>query len=188
VSPEIEFCFRSVLIRTVESLGLYTSSDTVTEHVYSYINVWDFINLYFSRTWTLVIVLYWQFRLQFVRHTRVHPKVSGLAAWNENCKRYGSLPLGAVVSHFVSQSSEFRRHNPFWCFSTSVYCCKRIYRYLLSPKTFGYTFVAHSTTNQHCDTQIVFSTSLNIWMTPNVTTLFHWPDLAPTIVRHFTMH
>jgi hypothetical protein len=33
-------------------------------------------------------------------HTRVHPKVSGLAAWSENCKWYSSLPLGAVVSLF----------------------------------------------------------------------------------------
>jgi hypothetical protein len=30
-------------------------------------------------------------------NTRVYPKVSGLAAWNENCKWYNSLPLGAVV-------------------------------------------------------------------------------------------
>jgi hypothetical protein len=30
--------------------------------------------------------------------TRVFPKVSGLAAWNENCKWFSSLPLGAVVS------------------------------------------------------------------------------------------
>jgi hypothetical protein len=27
---------------------------------------------------------------------RVYPKVSGLAAWSENCKWYSSLPLGAV--------------------------------------------------------------------------------------------
>jgi len=27
-------------------------------------------------------------------------KVSGLAAWSENCKWYSSLPLGAVVSLF----------------------------------------------------------------------------------------
>jgi hypothetical protein len=31
-------------------------------------------------------------------NTRVHPKVSGLAAWSENFKWYGSLPLGAVDS------------------------------------------------------------------------------------------
>jgi hypothetical protein len=30
----------------------------------------------------------------------VYPKVSGLAAWSKNCKWYGSLPLGAVVSLF----------------------------------------------------------------------------------------
>jgi hypothetical protein len=35
-----------------------------------------------------------------IYNTRVYPKVSGLAAWSENCKRYSSLPLGAVVSLF----------------------------------------------------------------------------------------
>jgi hypothetical protein len=34
------------------------------------------------------------------RHTRVYPKVFGLATCSENCKRYSSLPLGAVVSIF----------------------------------------------------------------------------------------
>jgi hypothetical protein len=34
------------------------------------------------------------------RYTREYPKVSGLAAWSENCKWYSSLPLGAVVSLF----------------------------------------------------------------------------------------
>jgi len=56
--------------------------------------------------------------------TRMYPKVSGLSAWSDNCKWYTSLPLGAVVSLFCdSQSSEFCRHNPLCCFSTSVYCC-----------------------------------------------------------------
>jgi hypothetical protein len=32
------------------------------------------------------------------RTTTVYPKVSGLAAWSENCKWYSSLPLDAVVS------------------------------------------------------------------------------------------
>jgi hypothetical protein len=32
--------------------------------------------------------------------TRMYPKVSGLAAWSENCKWYSSLPLSAVVSLF----------------------------------------------------------------------------------------
>jgi hypothetical protein len=51
------------------------------------------------------------------RNTRVYPKVSGLAAWRENDKWYSSLPLGAVVSLFFSQSSEFCRHNYLCCFS-----------------------------------------------------------------------
>jgi hypothetical protein len=39
------------------------------------------------------------------------------------------LPLGALYRYFVSQSSEFCRHNPLCCLSTSVYFCKRIFRY-----------------------------------------------------------
>jgi hypothetical protein len=42
---------------------------------------------------------------------------------------------------FVSQSSEFCRHNPLCCFSTSVCCCW--FRYRLSPETFGYSLVYH---------------------------------------------
>jgi hypothetical protein len=57
----------------------------------------------------------------------VYPKVSGLAAWSENCKWYSSLPLGAVVSLFC-------HHNPLCCFSTTVYCCKCIFRYDLVRK------------------------------------------------------
>jgi len=43
--------------------------------------------------------------------------------------------------YFVSQSSEFCRHNPLCCFSTSNTKGKRIFRYRLSPETFRYTFV-----------------------------------------------
>jgi hypothetical protein len=32
-----------------------------------------------------------------------------------------------LYRYFVSQYSEFCRHNPLCCFSTSVYCCKLIY-------------------------------------------------------------
>jgi len=42
---------------------------------------------------------------------------------------------------FVSQSTKFYRHSPLCCFSTSVYCCKHIFHYGLSPETFGYTVV-----------------------------------------------
>jgi hypothetical protein len=39
-----------------------------------------------------------------------------------------------LYRYFVSQSSEFCCHNPLCCFSTSVYCCKRIFRYDLVRK------------------------------------------------------
>jgi hypothetical protein len=66
--------------------------------------------------------------IMFQCYTSVYPKVSGLAAWSENCKWYSCLPLGAeLYRYFVSQSSEFCRHNPLCCFSTSVYYCKPIF-------------------------------------------------------------
>jgi len=54
---------------------------------------------------------------------------------------------GTALCHYMllyrysaSQSSEFCRHNPLRCFSTSVYCCCLL-RYPLSPETFGYSLV-----------------------------------------------
>jgi len=44
-----------------------------------------------------------------------------------------------LYRYFVSQSSEFFRHNSLCCFSLSVYFC--LFRYRLSPETFGYTLV-----------------------------------------------
>jgi len=38
--------------------------------------------------------------LFFINYTRVYQKVSGLAAWSENCKWCSSLQVGAVVSLF----------------------------------------------------------------------------------------
>jgi hypothetical protein len=46
-----------------------------------------------------------------------------------------------LYRYFVSQHSEFCRHNPLCCFSTNVYCCKRTFLYRFSPETFGYTLV-----------------------------------------------
>jgi hypothetical protein len=43
--------------------------------------------------------------------------------------------------YFVSQSNDFYRHNPLYCFSTSVCCCKHIFHYRLSPDIFGCAFV-----------------------------------------------
>jgi hypothetical protein len=51
-----------------------------------------------------------------------------------------------LYRYFVRQSSEFCCHNPLCYFSTSVYCCKHIFRYRLRPETFGYTLVKYSTT------------------------------------------
>jgi len=45
-----------------------------------------------------------------------------------------------LYHYFVSQSSEFCHHNPLCCFPSVCYC-KRIFRYWLSPETFGCTLV-----------------------------------------------
>jgi hypothetical protein len=46
-----------------------------------------------------------------------------------------------LYRYFMSQSSEFCRHNPLCCFSMSVYCCRHIFHYRFSPETFGYTLI-----------------------------------------------
>jgi hypothetical protein len=46
--------------------------------------------------------------------------------------------------YYVSQSSEFCRHNTLHCFSMSVYCCCCLFRYRFSPETFGYIFVQYT--------------------------------------------
>jgi hypothetical protein len=52
----------------------------------------------------LTTMISWRITYQlcatYIQYTRVDPKVSGLAAWSENCKWYSSLPLGAAVSIF----------------------------------------------------------------------------------------
>jgi hypothetical protein len=71
----------------------------------------------------------------------------------ECIQKFPGWPHGARTAHgrvlchkmqlylyFVSQSSEFCCHDPLCCFSTSAYyCC--LFRYRLSPETFGYTLV-----------------------------------------------
>jgi hypothetical protein len=53
-------------------------------------------------------------------------------------KWHSTLPLCAVILLFCESVC---RHNPLCCFSTSVYLCKRIFRYRHSPENFGYTLV-----------------------------------------------
>jgi hypothetical protein len=62
--------------------------------------------------------------------------------WPPGARTTNSTSLCHYVQlrrYFVSQCSEFCRHNTLCCISTSVYCCKRIFRYRISPETFGYT-------------------------------------------------
>jgi hypothetical protein len=47
-----------------------------------------------------------------------------------------------LYRYFVVQSSEFCRHNPSCCFSTSVCCCEHISLYRLSPVIFGFIWAA----------------------------------------------
>jgi hypothetical protein len=54
-----------------------------------------------------------------------------------------------MYRYFVSKSSEFCRHNTLCCFSTSVYCCKRTFRYRLSPETFEYILVYETDETAH---------------------------------------
>jgi hypothetical protein len=56
--------------------------------------------------------------------------------------------IGTVLCHylqlyryFVNQSSDFCRHNPVCCLSTSVYCCYCLFRYDSVRKLFGHTVV-----------------------------------------------
>jgi hypothetical protein len=70
---------------------------------------------------------------------------------SENCNWYSSPPLGAVVSPFC----EFCRHNPLCCFSTSVYCY--LFRYRLSPETFGYTLLTRTVTQRGTIPQYIFT-------------------------------
>jgi hypothetical protein len=48
-----------------------------------------------------------------------------------------------LYRYFVSQSSEVCLHNPLYYFSTSYTKGKRIFRYRLSPETFGYPLVCY---------------------------------------------
>jgi len=59
----------------------------------------------------LAAIIYTQ--IYMMSHTRVYPKVFGMASWSENCKWYS----------FLTRESVICRHNPFCCFSMNGYCC-----------------------------------------------------------------
>jgi hypothetical protein len=77
-----------------------------------------------------------------------------------------------LYRYFMSQSSEFCRHNSLCCFSTSVYCCKLIFRYRFSPETFGYTLVRVSTFNKNSNPKPKFIFN-NLIITYRHTALFN---------------
>jgi hypothetical protein len=90
--------------------------------------------------------LWWNYSL--------HPNTTNEFQWYlwECIQKFPDLPPGArtangtalchwvqLYRYFMSQSSKFCRHNPMCCFSTSFCCC--LFRYRLSPETFGYALV-----------------------------------------------
>jgi hypothetical protein len=85
-----------------------------------------------------------------------------------------------LYRYFVSQSSEssqFCRHNTLCCFSTSVYCCHCccLFRYRLSPETFGYIVVLPATVHAYrltdeTETSAQFSRSVSREITRRVST------------------
>jgi hypothetical protein len=80
-------------------------------------------------------------RLRMRGATRVYPNFQD---WPPGARTANGRALCNQVQlyrNFMSQSSEFCRHNPLCCFSTSNTKGKRTYLYRLSPETFGYTLV-----------------------------------------------
>jgi hypothetical protein len=59
-------------------------------------NLGDSFEIFIFETFESVLYVYSEQR----KYTNMYPKVSGLAAWSENCRWYSSLPIGAVVSLF----------------------------------------------------------------------------------------
>jgi len=78
-----------------------------------------------------------------------HPELRGYIQkfpdWPPGARTANDTALCKYVQlyrYFVSQSSEFCRHNPLLCFSMWVYWCQCcLFRCRLSPKIFGYNLV-----------------------------------------------
>jgi len=64
--------------------------------------------------------------------------------------------------YFMSQSREFCHRNPLCCFSASVYCCKCIFRYRLSPETFGYTLVLGMKNVAYSSTELLLEGKIGV--------------------------
>jgi hypothetical protein len=84
-----------------------------------------------------------------------------------------------LYRYFVSQSNEFCHHNPLCCFSTSNTKGKRIFRYQLSPETFGYTLVQYPLSN--CGNNVIKNKTVVVF-------LFYWgTDVAIPLVYRVRM-
>jgi hypothetical protein len=59
--------------------------------------------------------------------TNVRRCIQKFPDWPPGARTANGTALCQLYRYFVSQSSEFFRHNPLCCFSTSVYCC--LFRY-----------------------------------------------------------
>jgi hypothetical protein len=71
-----------------------------------------------------------------------------------------------LYRYFMSQSSEFCRHNPLCCFSTSVYCC-----FLISLSTQSGNFWIYPRIHT------LFSTAqVNIWILARHLYVYSWID------------
>jgi len=67
-----------------------------------------------------------------------------------------------LYHYFMCQSSEFCRHNPLSCFSTSYTKGKCIFCYQFSPGTFGYTLILWQSSSKH--SFCIVSMAYNIYL------------------------
>jgi hypothetical protein len=73
-------------------------------------------------------------------HTYKRGRIQKFPDWPPEARTANGTVLCHKVQlyrYFVSQSNEFCSHNALCCFSARVCCC--LFRYRLSPETFGYT-------------------------------------------------
>jgi hypothetical protein len=64
------------------------------------------------------------------KNTNIRGCIQKFPDWPPEARTANGRALCHLVQlyrYYVSQSGEFCRHNPLCCFSTSVYCCKRIF-------------------------------------------------------------
>jgi hypothetical protein len=78
---------------------------------------------------------------EVIKRHDVRERIQNFPAWPPGAKTANGTAFCHWVQLYRYFMSQFCRHNPLCCFSTSVYCCKRIFLIRLSPETFGYTLI-----------------------------------------------